>query len=172
MNFARPQLLWLLLLLLPLAGLLVWSWRVRQRLLTRFVSARLLASLTSGVSRERQKFRLVLFCGAVAALLFSLSRPQYGFSLEETKQAGLDIVIAIDTSKSMLANDVQPNRLQRAKLAGDGNGRRAAHLVLARPFGQILRDQRVEFRLCHGAVHAGLHVHRHLQKAGLFELER
>jgi Ca-activated chloride channel homolog len=117
MNFVSPHLLWLLWLLLPLAALLVWSWRERQRLLTQFISPRLLESLTAGVSKQRRKARLVLFFAAVALLLFSLARPRWGFSLEETKQSGLDIVVAIDTSKSMLADDVQPNRLQRAKLA-------------------------------------------------------
>lgn len=117
MNFASPHLLWLLLLLAPLTALLVWSWRVKQQLLTRFISPRLVSTLTSGVSKQRQKIRLVLFALAVTLLLFSLARPRLGFSLEESKQSGLDIVVAIDTSKSMLADDVQPNRLQRAKLA-------------------------------------------------------
>ncbi len=117
MNFGSPSWLWLLWLLLPLAALLIWSWRVRQRLLTRFISPRLLDTLMSGVSRERQKLRLLLFALAVGALIFSLARPQLGFSLQESKQAGLDIVVAIDTSKSMLADDVQPTRLARAKLA-------------------------------------------------------
>ncbi|HWN93762.1 MAG TPA: VWA domain-containing protein [Methylomirabilota bacterium] len=117
MNFGNPTWLWLLWLLVPLAVLLVWSWRARQRLLTQFISQRLLESLTIGVSKQRQKLRLVLFLVAIASLVFSLARPQLGFSLEESKQSGLDIVIAIDTSKSMLADDVQPNRLQRAKLA-------------------------------------------------------
>jgi Ca-activated chloride channel family protein len=106
-----------LLLLLPLTVLLIWSWRVRQKLLTQFISSRLLGSLTSGVSRERQKIRLILFVVSVALLLVALARPRWGFSLEDARQRGLDIVIAIDTSKSMLADDVQPNRLQRAKLA-------------------------------------------------------
>lgn len=117
MNFGDIHWLWLLWLLVPLLALLTWSWRVKQRLLTRFISPRLLASLTAGVSKQRQKIRLALFVTAVASLIFSLARPQLGFSLEESRQAGLDIVIAIDTSKSMLADDVQPNRLQRAKLA-------------------------------------------------------
>ena len=117
MNFATPTWLWTLLLLLPLVALLLWSWRMKQRLLTKFVSPRLLDSLTTGVSKPRQKIRLVLFAVAIALLLFSLARPRWGFSLEEAKQRGLDIVVAIDTSKSMLADDVQPNRLQRAKLA-------------------------------------------------------
>jgi Ca-activated chloride channel homolog len=117
MNFASPHWLWLLWLLVPLSALLIWSWRVKQRLLTRFVSPRLLDTLISGVSKQRQKIRLVLFVAAAASLIFSFSRPQLGFSLEESKQRGLDIVVAIDTSKSMLADDVQPNRLQRSKLA-------------------------------------------------------
>ena len=58
MNFALPQLLWLLLLLLPLVALLVWSWHRRQKLLAQFISPRLLESLMSGVSKPRQKFRL------------------------------------------------------------------------------------------------------------------
>jgi Ca-activated chloride channel family protein len=116
-NFGTPQWLWLLWLLVPLVVLLAWSWRVRQRLLTRFIHPRLLDALTSGVSKERQRLRLLLFALALGALIFSLSRPQLGFSLQESKQAGLDIVVAIDTSKSMLADDVQPNRLQRSKLA-------------------------------------------------------
>jgi len=117
MNFASPSWLWSLLLLVPLAVLLMWSWRVRQRLLTQFISPRLLETLMSGVSRQRQKVRLGLFTMAVGLLLFSLAQPRWGFSLEEAKQRGLDIVVAIDTSKSMLADDIQPNRLQRAKLA-------------------------------------------------------
>jgi Ca-activated chloride channel homolog len=117
MNFGSPSWLWSLWLLLPLVVLLIWSWRVKQRLLAQFVSPRLLESLMAGVSKQRQKLRLVLFTIAVASLLFSLARPQLGFSLEESKQSGLDIVVAIDTSKSMLADDVQPNRLQRSKLA-------------------------------------------------------
>jgi Ca-activated chloride channel homolog len=117
MNFADLSWLWSLLLLAPLIGLLIWSWRKKQRLLTQFVSPRLLASLTAGVSKQRQKIRLVLVVAAVTLALFSLARPRFGYSLEELKQSGLDVVVAIDTSKSMLADDVQPNRLERAKLA-------------------------------------------------------
>ena len=54
---------------------------------------------------------------AVVCLILALARPQWGFDWEEIKQRGLDIVVAIDTSKSMLAEDIAPNRLARAKLA-------------------------------------------------------
>jgi Ca-activated chloride channel family protein len=117
-RFAQPQFFWALLVVLPaLSGFLWWAWRKRQELITQFVSARLLSVLKVGVSPARQKLRLVLMVVAVAFLILALARPQWGFSLEEAKQQGLDIVVAIDTSKSMLAEDVAPNRLARAKLA-------------------------------------------------------
>ena len=118
MNFGHPNILWLLLVFPPaLAAFFWWSWRERQRLLTQFVEARLLPGLLSGLSPARRKFRLACLTVAVALLVLALARPQWGFSWEETKQRGLDIVVAIDTSKSMLAEDIAPNRLARAKLA-------------------------------------------------------
>ncbi len=119
MNFASPQLLWLLLLVPALAALLWWSWRMRRRAMSQFVGTRLLAALTVGLSPARQKIRATLLLVGVALILFSLARPRWGFGLEETKQRGLDIVVAIDTSKSMLADDIRPNRLARAKLAAE-----------------------------------------------------
>ena len=118
MRFANPHLLWLLLVFPPaLAAFFWWSWRERQRLLTQFVEARLLPNLLSGLSPARRKIRLACVIFAVVLLMVALARPQWGFSWEETKQRGLDIVVAIDTSKSMLAEDITPNRLARAKLA-------------------------------------------------------
>jgi len=118
MRFANPHLLWLLLVFPPaLAAFFWWSWRERLRLLTQFVEARLLPNLLSGLSPARRKIRLACVIFAVVLLMVALARPQWGFSWEETKQRGLDIVVAIDTSKSMLAEDITPNRLARAKLA-------------------------------------------------------
>ena len=117
MRFALPSLLWLLLLVPALAVFLVWAWRTKQRLIAQFVQSRLLAQLTVGVSKTRQKARLALLVAAVALAVLALARPQWGFSWEEVSQRGLDIVVAIDTSRSMLATDIPPNRLERAKLA-------------------------------------------------------
>jgi Ca-activated chloride channel homolog len=118
MRFAHPQFLWMLLVLVPvLAGFFVWSWRKRKYLIGCFVQSRLLAHLTVGVSATRQKLRMALFAAAVALLFVALARPQFGFQQEEVRQQGLDIVIAIDTSRSMLVQDITPNRLDRAKLA-------------------------------------------------------
>ncbi len=118
MNFAYGHILWLLLVIPPL--LLVFFWwanRERQRLMNQFIQARLLPGLISGVSPTRLKVRFALLITAVTLVLIALARPQWGFTWEESKQKGLDIVVAIDTSKSMLAEDIAPNRLTRAKLA-------------------------------------------------------
>jgi Ca-activated chloride channel family protein len=118
MNVAHPQILWLLLLLPPaLCVFFWWSGRVRQRLLAAFIDARLLASLTTGVSPLRQKVRAALLVAAVACSIIALARPQWHFDWDKIEQRGLDIVVAVDTSKSMLATDIAPNRLARAKLA-------------------------------------------------------
>ena len=118
MRFAHPQMLWLLAVtVLLLAWFLWWAWRKKQSLVAQFVQSRLLAQLTIGVSPARQKLRLALIVFAVACAMLALARPQWGFDEEKAKQRGLDIVVAIDTSRSMLAEDVQPNRLARAKFA-------------------------------------------------------
>ena len=118
MNFAQPHVLWLLLLVPPTMLLFLWwATRRRQRLLEGFVQARLLPELTTGMSPAREGLRTWLLVFAATALIVALARPQWGFTWEEARQKGLDIVIAIDTSKSMLAEDIKPNRLTRAKLA-------------------------------------------------------
>ena len=118
MLFAHAQLLWLLAVVPPLMlAFFWWSGRRRQQLVTQFIQARLLPALTVGISPARLKLRLGLLVLAVISLLLALARPQWGFDWEPTKQRGLDIIVAIDTSKSMLAEDIAPNRLARAKLA-------------------------------------------------------
>src|SRR6267378_2992672 len=118
MQFAHKSML-LLLLLIPPAMVVFfwWSRRKRQELMTQFIRAQLLPSLTVGISSTRQRFRLALLVLAAVCIILALARPQWGFHWEASKQRGLDIVVAIDTSKSMLAEDITPNRLARAKLA-------------------------------------------------------
>jgi Ca-activated chloride channel family protein len=118
MSFANPQLLWLLLVIPPaLVAFFWWSWRTRKKLITQFIQARLLPSLTIGISPQRQKIRLACMVLAVTCVIIAMAGPRWGFDWQEAKQRGLDIVVAIDTSKSMLAEDITPNRLERAKLA-------------------------------------------------------
>ena len=118
MTFANPNVLWLLLVFPPaMAGFFWWALRKNQSLMAQFIQTRLLPALTVGLSPQRRKFRFGCLVFAVTCLLLALSRPQWGFDWEEAKLHGLDIVVALDTSKSMLAEDVAPSRLARAKLA-------------------------------------------------------
>jgi len=118
MNFGHPRVLWFSLILLPLLALFFWAtWRKRQDLIRQFVQNKTLAQLTLGVSTARQKWRRVFLFVAVSLLLVSMAGPQWGFTWEEATQRGRDIIVAIDTSRSMLATDIQPDRLTRAKLA-------------------------------------------------------
>jgi Ca-activated chloride channel family protein len=132
MTFAHPT--WLLAGALACAAL-VWQFRRYGRnqsaALAQFASARLLPGLTSSVSPARRRAKRALFVAGVAFLFAALARPQAGFVWQETHRKGLELLFAIDTSKSMLAQDVKPDRLTRAKLAvtdlvgrleGDGVG--------------------------------------------------
>lgn len=118
MRFANPTMLALLVVLPPVLLLFYW-WSIRRRQVLRaqFIQARLLPGLVAGLSTTRQKLKLACLICAVACLIMALARPQWGFSWEEVKVRGVDVVVAIDTSKSMLAEDIAPNRLERAKLA-------------------------------------------------------
>jgi Ca-activated chloride channel family protein len=117
MIFALPSLLWLLLLV-PLAAWLLWyTARQNRRRMAGFIHARLLDALTAGYSPARRKFRAALWLAALALLIIAAARPQWGYHWVEVKRRGVDIIIGIDTSRSMLAEDIKPNRLERAKLA-------------------------------------------------------
>src|SRR5690242_3617717 len=106
MTFEHPKMLWLLALTVPLLSLFFWwSWRRRRFLVSQFVQSRLLAHLTVGLSAVIQKTRMSLLVAAVGLIIFALAQPQWGFSWEEAVQRGLDIVVAVDTSRSMLAED-------------------------------------------------------------------
>jgi Ca-activated chloride channel family protein len=83
--------------------------------LKKFASGHLLEKLIQGVSPKKRMIKRVILVLAVAAIFVALARPQMGFQWKEVKRKGIDILIAVDTSKSMLAEDVKPNRLERSK---------------------------------------------------------
>lgn len=118
MSFASAHLLWLLAVI-PLAMVLFlwWSARERRKLMAQFIQSRLLPGLLAGVSPGRERIRNILLLAAVILLLLAIAGPRFGYELEEARQRGLDVVVAVDTSKSMLAEDIAPNRLTRAKYA-------------------------------------------------------
>ncbi len=82
-----------------------------------FARKGLLDELTHSLDRKKQRLKIIFISASVLLIIISLMRPQWGFQWQELKRSGLDILIAIDTSNSMLAEDVKPNRLERSKLA-------------------------------------------------------
>lgn len=116
LTFGSPLWLWALAAL-PLIAVLHVVAHLRSRaLVARIVAPRLRNQLAGSVSTVRRFFRLGLLLLAFAGIILALARPQAGFTEIETKSRGRDVIIAIDTSRSMLATDVPPDRLKRAKL--------------------------------------------------------
>jgi Ca-activated chloride channel family protein len=118
MSFEAPIWLYLTPLLLLLFGaVVIYGFQQRDALLGRFAASRLLNQLTEQASRPRTWIKAACVLLAVAAIAIALARPQYGVEWSERKARGLDIVFVLDSSKSMLATDLRPTRLDRAKLA-------------------------------------------------------
>ncbi len=115
MEFGSPQFLWLLWLVPVVILFYLISFRRKRKALGAFGSLGLMAKLTPSVSRRKQRLKTILMVLGLSFLLFSLARPQYGKRLRMMKRRGVDIIICLDTSKSMLAEDIMPNRLERAK---------------------------------------------------------
>src|ERR1041384_4981200 len=117
MTFGAPEWLWGLLLIPLLLALFVRAERRGYRRLQEFVSARLLPQLAGTVNRPRRIIKFALQLLGLSLALLSLAQPRWGYTFQDIKRKGLDLLIAVDTSRSMLSNDVEPNRLERVKLA-------------------------------------------------------
>jgi Ca-activated chloride channel homolog len=117
MSFGAPE--WLLgLFMIPiLTALFVHAEKRGSERLRQFVSPRLLPYLAGTVDRSRRVLRFALQLGAFVCAVVALAQPRWGYTFENVQRKGLDLLIAADTSRSMLSNDVQPNRLERLKLA-------------------------------------------------------
>lgn len=116
-RFANPQYLWLLFAL-PLFAALFWvAMRLRRRRLARFGRSETLEELMPDVSNARVVLKFILFSVAMALLILAAARPQLGSKLREEKAQGVEMMLAVDVSNSMLAEDFEPNRLERTKYA-------------------------------------------------------
>lgn len=115
MKWGNVQLLYWLPLAIPLAWALFALLRRRRHALAQLVDPSLLGVLAPAWNPARAKSRLVLRVLALALLVLALARPQWGFRWEEVRRKGLDLVVALDTSRSMMASDIKPTRLQQAK---------------------------------------------------------
>jgi Ca-activated chloride channel family protein len=117
MSFGVPLWLWGSLVLPLLVLAFIRAEQRGARRLEEFVAPRLLPELAGTVNRFRRLLKFALLLSVLAFVLISLARPRWGYAYDETKRKGLDLILAVDTSRSMLSTDVQPNRLERVKLA-------------------------------------------------------
>ena len=114
-RFEEPAYLYLLLLLPFLAAFYLYSNYRRRRNIRRFGDPELLAQLMPDVSKYRPDVKFWLIFAAIGLFSVVLARPQFGSKQETVKRKGVEVIIALDISNSMLAQDVQPSRLEKAK---------------------------------------------------------
>ncbi len=116
-RFANPDFLYLLLLLPVIVILWILNEVRKKRALKRLGESELVIKLVPELSEIRPVLKFFLQLFAVSAVILILARPQFGSKLEEVKKQGVEVIIALDVSNSMLAQDIQPDRLTRAKQA-------------------------------------------------------
>lgn len=115
MTFAHPLWLWLLLAVPFVAGLAYFASVRRQRAMARFGDPSVVSMMIIGDAKKLRALRAVLFTVGLACVVVAMAGPQYGSRTRILRRRGVDIVVALDFSKSMLARDVRPSRIDRAK---------------------------------------------------------
>ena len=118
-RFANPELLWLLLAVPAAIALRIIVNIAKRRRLARFGNVETLRQLMPDVSPARNTLKFFIMLTAAVLVIFAAARPQFGSKLREEKSKGVEMVLAIDVSNSMLAEDFEPNRLDRTKFAVD-----------------------------------------------------
>ena len=116
-RFANPDYLYLLLLVPAFIIFFVLNEIRKKRALKKLGNSRIVSSLVPEMSVSRPLVKFIFVTIAFIACVLMLARPQYGSKLENVKKQGVEVIIALDVSNSMLAEDIQPNRLTRAKQA-------------------------------------------------------
>lgn len=115
MRFGSLNYLFLLWIIPVMVIFYLYAFRKRDRLLALFCGKELVGELVSDIKKGRRRVKAFLALLAMAFGIVALTQPQWGYHWEEIKRVGVDIIVAIDVSESMLAEDVKPSRLKRAK---------------------------------------------------------
>ena len=118
-QFANPHILWLLLIIPVMVVVLIAISQLRKRNLAKFGNIHILQELMPEISQWRVKTKSALFLTAVAVVIIAAARPQFGSKLKEQKSQGIEMMLVVDISNSMLAEDFAPNRLDRTRYAID-----------------------------------------------------
>ena len=114
-RFANPEFLYLLFILPVLLAVYVYAYLQKRKAIKRLGNPEILTQLMPEVSPKRQFLKFWFIFGAVAAIIFVIAGPQFGSKLETVKRQGVEIMVCLDVSNSMLAEDVSPNRLEKSK---------------------------------------------------------
>ena len=114
-KFAHPEFLFLLFLVPVLLGVFIYTGIQKRRNIKQFGNPDLLAQLMPNVSVIRPQLKFYLQLSAIIFLIIVLAEPQFGVKQETVKRQGIEVMIALDVSNSMLAQDIQPSRLEKAK---------------------------------------------------------
>ena len=116
LRFEDPIYLWMLLIIPILVLVRFIVWRKRKRNLRKFGDPSLLKEMMPDVSKYRPTIKCCLLLSAITILIFMIARPQVGSKISHEKREGIEVLIALDISNSMLAQDVIPSRLEKSKL--------------------------------------------------------
>lgn len=116
-RFAHSEYLWGLLIIPVLTLFFIWSRYLGRRALRRFGNKQTIMELMPHASKNRPVLKFLLLMLALAFFIVGTARPQFGSKLKKVQREGVEIIIALDVSNSMMAGDIQPNRLERAKRA-------------------------------------------------------
>ena len=115
MKFSQIEMLFLIWAIPVFFLVILYGMKTRQTILNRFASSRSLAAIVSETGAKRRWIKAGLILCSLLFICVALSGPQYGYKWQTIEQKGVDIIVAIDLSRSMLATDIQPTRLDRAK---------------------------------------------------------
>ncbi len=118
-RFANPEYLYLIVIIPILWILFIVASRNRRRRLAKFGNVELLKTLMPNVSRGRVRVKFILLLCSLFFMFLGLARPQFGSKLREERSQGVEMMLVVDLSNSMLAEDFEPNRLERTKYAID-----------------------------------------------------
>lgn len=116
-RFAHPGLLYLLIVIPLLIVFFVMMARKKKKAIAEFGNPELLEPLMPLLSFRREAWKFVMLMLALVFVIIGVAGPQFGSKLQQVKKKGVELMIALDVSNSMMAQDIKPSRLEKAKMA-------------------------------------------------------
>lgn len=115
MSFSAINMLWLFWVVPMMLLVCLWGVHKRKSILRGYATPKGLSAISPHISGSKRWLKMILLLVAMLLMVVSLAGPQYGYSWKEIERRGVDLIVVLDCSRSMLAEDIKPNRLERAK---------------------------------------------------------